>query len=509
MDCDFLVIGSGIAGLTFALEASKYGNVTIISKKNLSEANTRYAQGGIASVWDEKDSYKSHIEDTIRVGRGISHSDIVNQIISSGKTAIKFLIENKIEFTKLNDGTYDLGMEGGHSYRRILYKGDYTGAEIEEKLIAAVRAKENIEIKEEVIAIDLITEHQLPNSEFDTDNITCYGAYLKNLREKVIFPVHAKKTILATGGVGGVYEHTTNSEIATGDGIAMAYRAGANIANMEFVQFHPTTFYNKYLNSSFLISEAVRGEGAILLNSKNERFMEKYDQRLELAPRDVVARAIDHEMKSSGEKCVYLDISHKAEEKLKERFPKIYKTCLQYGCNIAKEPIPVVPAAHYLCGGICADLSGQTNIHNLFAIGETAHTGLHGANRLASNSLLEGTIMGIEAAKKAAEDLEKIEYRELSKWHEEGVFDEKEWVIVSHNRETIKNLMWEYVGIVRSNRRLDKAYKRLSMIKEEIDEFYTRNPINADLLETRNIATVAKTHRIFCTSAKGKSWSSL
>jgi len=431
---DFLVIGSGIAGLAFALDASKLGKVIVISKGNLDEGSTSLAQGGIAAVLPgTDDSFESHIRDTLRTGAGLSKPNIVEKIVRYAPEVIRQLSELGVDFSRResDEKNPQLGREGGHSKNRIVHVADYTGRAIEDALIAAVKSNPNIEILENYMAVDLLTQHHIPNYSLRPwENIECYGAYVLDIESGEVHTVLAKKTILATGGAGVVYLHTTNQSVSTGDGVAMAYRAGARVANMEFMQFHPTVLYlpGQQSNRSFLISEAVRGEGAILLNSAGERFMPKYHEMLELAPRDVVARAIDTELKKSGDNCVYLDIRSKGANFIIERFPLIYQTCLDNGIDITKDLIPVVPAAHYICGGVMVDEWGRTDIENLYACGETAHTGMHGANRLASNSLLEAFAM----AKFALEDIRQrgVNDRKLPdipQWDDSGVFDRNEW----------------------------------------------------------------------------------
>ena len=495
---DFLVIGSGIAGLAFALDASKLGKVVVISKGNLDEGSTSLAQGGIAAVLPgTDDSFESHIQDTLRTGAGLSKPNIVEKIVRYAPEVIRQLSELGVDFSRResDEKNPQLGREGGHSKNRIVHVADYTGRAIEDALIAAVKSNPNIEILENYMAVDLLTQHHIPNYSLRPwENIECYGAYVLDIESGEVHTVLAKKTILATGGAGVVYLHTTNQSVSTGDGVAMAYRAGARVANMEFMQFHPTVLYlpGQQSNRSFLISEAVRGEGAILLNSAGERFMPKYHEMLELAPRDVVARAIDTELKKSGDNCVYLDIRSKGANFIIERFPLIYQTCLDNGIDITKDLIPVVPAAHYICGGVMVDEWGRTDIENLYACGETAHTGMHGANRLASNSLLEAFAM----AKFALEDIRQrgVNDRKLPdipQWDDSGVFDRNEWVIIRHNYEMLRALMWDYVGIVRSLSRLSRANERVQAMWVEIDDFYRKNPVRRKIVELRNMTYVA------------------
>ncbi|MHA1384703.1 MAG: L-aspartate oxidase [Candidatus Helarchaeota archaeon] len=479
---DFLVIGSGIAGLTYSLKVSEYGQVMIITKKQKAESNTNYAQGGIAAVMSPDDSFESHIEDTLTAGDGLCKRSVVEEIITQAPERIKELIEIGVKFSKKEDGkTYDLGKEGGHSHRRVLHATDLTGREIERALLNAVSENKNINVYENFIAIDLAT-----------DNEKCIGCYALNKDDKEVVEISSKITVLATGGIGKVYLYTSNPDIASGDGVAMAYRIGASIANMEFVQFHPTCLYHPYAKS-FLISEALRGEGATLIDADGNRFMEKYHKLKELAPRDIVARAIDNELKISGADCVYLDISFRDADFIKNRFPNIYETCLTFGIDITKQPIPVVPAAHYACGGIKTNTSGETDIKNLFAIGEVACTGLHGANRLASNSLLEALVCAHNAAKKAKEKIkEGMNYIKIKPWIPNSIIDSDEMVVVSFNWGEVRLLMWNYVGIVRTDKRLLRAKRRIKNLQEEINEFYRDFKINSDLIELRNIADVAE-----------------
>ncbi len=494
---DFLVIGSGIAGLSFAIYASKIGTVHIITKKNEDDSNTNYAQGGIAAVMDPEDSFESHISDTIKAGAGLCSTDAVDILVREGPSRIKELIQWGVDFSTEN-GIYSLGLEGGHSNRRILHSSDLTGKEIERALLHKISKTKNIKVFKNHMAVDLLTEHQLnidKNKKPKDKNIHCHGAYVLNTYTGVVDTYLSNSICLATGGAGQTYLHTTNPDIATGDGIAMAYRAGALIADMEFIQFHPTTLYEKeHTGRAFLISEAVRGAGAILVNSRGERFMESVHPLKELAPRDIVARAIDRELKRLGDAHVYLDISFKSRAFLKKRFPTIFEGCKKVDINIAKDPIPVVPAAHYLCGGIVTNLHGKTTIDNLFAIGECAHTGVHGANRLASNSLLEAIVF----SHRAYEFIKNIAKKKLKKipdypmWDKEGTIDMEEWVLVQHNIEDVKRIMWNYVGIVRSDLRLDRAYKRILMLAEEIHSYYQKSTVTKKIVELRNLATVAK-----------------
>lgn len=488
---DFLIIGSGIAGLSFALKVADQKTVSIITKRELHETSTHYAQGGIATVFSEEDSFESHAEDTMVAGAYLSNREIVDLVVEGGPKAIQGLIDFGTDFTRNSDGEYDLTREGGHSHRRILHASDITGREIERALAEAVRNHPNITIYEYHCAVDLITEAKIKHRRLPQNR--CLGAYVLDSNSNEVITFGAQVTVLATGGAGKVYLYTSNPDIASGDGVAMAYRAGAAIANMEFMQFHPTTLYHPHAKS-FLISEAVRGEGAVLKRSDGTAFMEKYHHLKDLAPRDIVARAIDNEMKTHGDDCVFLDMTHRGADYIKERFPNIYETLLKYGIDMSQQPIPVVPAAHYLCGGIKVDSHGQTEIKNLFAIGEVSCTGLHGANRLASNSLLEGAVFGERAAVRSLENIksEIPEFPAVAPWDCGSAIDSDEEVVVTHNWDEIRLCMWNYVGIVRSDKRLTRALSRITMIQEEISDYYWDFYITSDLLELRNLATVAE-----------------
>lgn len=505
---DFLIIGSGFAGLFCAIKLSEVGEVVVVTKRSLADSATAKAQGGIACVVSPEDSFQSHIKDTIVAGRGLCKKDIVEKVIKSAPSIIKELVDMGVQFSeerltsKLTGGhgevAVELGLEGGHSHRRILHVSDKTGTVIEDTLAKVVRRRHNIKILDWCSAIDLITKNKLEKKYPLSKGNICYGAYVLDIKKKQVFEVLAGYTILATGGAGKVYLYTSNPDISTGDGIAMAYRAGGLIANLEFVQFHPTCLYYPGPDSSdarsFLISEALRGEGAILRLKNGERFIKKYHPLGELAPRDVVARAIDTELKKSGDDFVYLDISHKQSDFIKKRFPKIYEKCLSVGIDITTEPIPVVPSAHYFCGGVLTDEFGRTNIKRLFAIGEVACTGLHGGNRLASNSLLECGSFAKFASEKIKSTLTKgrdLKFPKIPKWDIGNASDSDESVVISQNWDEIRNFMWNYVGIVRSNKRLARAKERINLIKKEINEYYWNFLITSDVIELRNIAVVA------------------
>lgn len=488
---DYLVVGSGIAGLSYALNVAEHGKVSLITKREIAITATRLAQGGIAAVATSEDSFDQHLQDTMAAGAWLPNEEIVRMVVETGPEAIEDLINWGVQFSRKADQSYDLTREGGHSQRRIYHVKDETGKEIERALVEAVQAHPNIDIYENHVAIDLITEAKVTRRRLKPDR--CLGVYVLNRETGNVITFGAPITVLATGGAGKVYLYTCNPDIATGDGIAMAYRAGATIANMEFMQFHPTTLYHPHAKS-FLISEAVRGEGAILRRSDGTAFMESYHALKDLAPRDIVARAIDNEMKTHGDDCAFLDITHESADFIKDRFPHIFETCLSYGIDMTKEPIPVVPAAHYLCGGIKVDSWGETDIKNLFAIGEVSCTGLHGANRLASNSLLEGVVYAKRAAERsiacAKEPIPPCPA--INAWDSGAARNSDEEVVVAHNWHEIRLCMWNYVGIVRSDKRLIRALRRVQMIQEEIADYYWDFLITSDLVELRNIATVAE-----------------
>ncbi|MBN2155942.1 MAG: L-aspartate oxidase [Candidatus Lokiarchaeota archaeon] len=479
---DFLIIGAGIAGLKAATELQKYGNVLVLVKQTLPECNTYYAAGGISCVWSNEDSFEQHKKDTMVAGDGLCKESVVDEIVRSGPVRVKELIEWGVQFDKKEDGHYDLTREGGHSQRRILHVQDLTGQAILTTLLSKLRTYSNIEVREHNIAINL----------YGRDNI-CRGAYVLNKKSNEIYTISAKATILATGGCGKVYLYTSNPDIASGDGIAMAYRIGAAISNMEFVQFHPTCLYHPYAKN-YLISESLRGEGAQLLDKSGHKFMENYHPLKELAPRDIVSRAIDDVLKRTGDDYVMLDISFKDADYLRKRFPGINESCLKYDIDFTKEPIPVVPAAHYMCGGIMANTRGETNVKRLFAIGECACTGLHGANRLASNSLLEGLVCGYNCGKYIGTHLEQFGENSLDfpDWEEGHAVDPKEAVVITQNWDEIRRVMQNYVGIVKTDTWLKRAWDRLNLIHDEIDQYYWDFRITSDLIELRNLITVAR-----------------
>jgi L-aspartate oxidase len=496
MRSDVLVIGSGIAGLSFALKVSAFCSVTLVTKKASADTATNLAQGGIAAVLSQGDSPRSHEQDTLRSGDGLCNKEVVRLVVETGAERVKELVNFGVRFQQGKGGEeFDLGMEGGHSHRRVAHAFDLTGREIERALLEKINEQDNVEILEDHLAIDLLITSRVEGSRIATpdDRDRCIGAYVMDRETGKVETRLSRTTVLCTGGCGKVYLYTTNPDIATGDGVAMAYRAGANVANLEFVQFHPTCFYNSRVKN-FLISEAVRGEGGVLINSKGEPFMLQHDSRGDLATRDTVARGIDAEMKASGADCVFLDITHRDSDFVRKRFPTIYATCKKYGVDITKDPIPVVPAAHYMCGGVGVDTWGETSVTNLFALGETACTGLHGANRLASNSLLEAVVFADRAAqrlKKKWPVLQQQPFIDTSEWRDGAAGSIDEYVLISHNWDQIRRLMWNYVGIVRREKRLQLARRRIAPLLMEIKEHFDDYLLTADLVELRNIAVIA------------------
>ncbi|KPJ90039.1 MAG: L-aspartate oxidase [Gammaproteobacteria bacterium SG8_11] len=487
---DVLIIGSGAAGLSLALRLDPSAKVAIIAKARLQDGSTNYAQGGISAVIDPSDSIESHVEDTLAAGSGLCDESVVRFAVEHAKEQINWLIQLGMPFTHeippSNSTGYHLTREGGHSHRRVIHAADATGKALSKTLIDAVKRQTNIDWFENHIAIDLVTGKKL---NYKTQRI--YGAYVLNKESSHVEVLRARFVVLATGGASKVYLYTSNPDVSTGDGIAMAWRAGCRVANMEFIQFHPTCLYHPQAKS-FLISEAVRGEGGKLLLPDGTSFMDKIDARAELAPRDIVARAIDHEMKRLGLEYVYLDISFKPADFIKNHFPNIYERCLKYGYDMAKEPLPVVPAAHYTCGGVMTDLQGHTDIPGLYAIGETACTGLHGANRMASNSLMECLVFAASAAEHINSQLDKpFAVVDIPPWDESRVTDSDEEIVVAHNWDELRRFMWDYVGIVRTNKRLARALRRVEMLEREIDEYYSNFRVTNDLLELRNLVAVA------------------
>lgn len=496
MNFDLLVIGSGIAGLSFAIKTAAKGlRVAIVTKKASAESNTNHAQGGIACVFDRTDDFENHVRDTLVAGDGLCDEAVTRAIVEAAPERIRELIAIGVDFSKGEDGGYDLTREGGHSHRRILHAHDLTGKAIEDALLAVAAKNPNISFFEYHMAIDLITTARLKGSNIAAaaPENRVLGAYVLDVASGKVLTFRAGAVVLASGGIGQVYQYTTNPDIATGDGIAMAYRAGAFVRNMEFVQFHPTAMYAPD-GSRELISESVRGEGAILRDIKGRAFMKDYDARGDLAPRDVVARAIDAEMKKSGAPHVWLDITHKPADYLRERFPHIYKTCLAHGIDMAKEKIPVVPAAHYLCGGVKTDMNAATSVRGLYACGETACTGLHGANRLASNSLLEAVVLAHNGAAAVVDFLAKnpVPAADVPAWKDGDVQDSDERVVLAHNWDELRRAMWDYVGIVRTTKRLHRALTRVRMLKSEINEYYWNFKVEAKLLELRNLVQIGE-----------------
>ncbi|MFT3867728.1 MAG: L-aspartate oxidase [Nibricoccus sp.] len=492
---DVLVIGSGIAGLSFALKVAQQGHtVAILTKKTRAESNTNYAQGGIAVVTSKTDDFPSHVRDTLVAGDGLCNEKVVREIVRDGPERVKELVDIGLKFSRTQSGAYDLGREGGHSKRRILHVKDMTGKAIEEALLRAVSQEPRIALFEHFFAIDVITTDKLAHRKRPSGTNRIVGLYALDVRDKRVVTFHAPVVMLSTGGAGQVYLYTTNPGIATGDGIAMAYRAGVEVRNMEFIQFHPTALYS-LKGERFLISEAVRGEGAILRNAAGEAFMRGYHELADLAPRDIVARAIDTEMKKSGSPHVWLDITHRNEAFLRERFPQIYEACRKLDINIAKDMIPVVPAAHYTCGGVATNLSAETSLPGLYACGEVACTGLHGANRLASNSLLEAVVMAhrgaesVDAFLKSAKSVSEIK---IPHWVDLGGGDVDERVVVTHNWDELRRTMWDYVSIMRTTKRLERARTRIANLTKEIHDYYWNFSVDPHLLELRNLIQIAE-----------------
>jgi L-aspartate oxidase len=483
---DTLIIGSGLAGMTLAWHLAETRKVGLVTKRGLMDGSSQWAQGGIAAVLDHTDSVEAHIQDTLTAGAGLSDPDTTRYIVEHASTAIDWLVHMGVPFTRdaRHETGFHLTREGGHSHRRIIHAADATGAAVIQTLAKKIRAHPNITVLEGHIGVDLITGKTLGQ-----DQTPCYGAYVLDTARETVDTLLAQHTVLATGGAGKVYLYTTNPDTATGDGIAMGWRAGCRVANMEFIQFHPTCLYHPQAKS-FLISEAVRGEGGILKLPDGTRFMPAHDPRAELAPRDIVARAIDFEMKKHGLDCVYLDISYKSEGFIKQHFPTIYQKCKELGIDISQQPIPVVPAAHYTCGGLVTDLEGQTDLPRLFAIGEVAHTGLHGANRLASNSLLECMVIARAAARTIAES-PAHSLPAVPEWDASRVTDADEEIVITHNWQELRRCMWDYVGIVRTNKRLERAQHRIKLLTDEIHDYYSNFRVSNDLIELRNLVTTA------------------
>ena len=490
---DFLIIGSGIAGMSFALKVAHKGKVALICKTELEEANTYFAQGGVASVTNTLvDNFEKHIEDTMIAGDWLSDRAAVEKVVKEAPSQIKELISWGVDFDKNEKGEFDLHREGGHSEFRILHHKDNTGAEIQDSLIRAVKQHPNITIFEKHFAIEILTQHHLGVTVTrQTPDIECYGAYVLDLKTGKVDTFLSKVTLMATGGVGAIYQTTTNPLVATGDGIAMVYRAKGTVKDMEFIQFHPTALFHPGDRPCFLITEAMRGYGGVLRTLDGKEFMQKYDKRLSLAPRDIVARAIDNEMKLRGEDHVYLDVTHKDPEETKKHFPNIYKKCLSIGIDITKDYIPVAPAAHYLCGGISVDLNGQSSIRRLYAIGECSCTGLHGGNRLASNSLIEAVVYADAAAKHILSVLERYDFNtDIPEWNDEGTISTEERVLITQSMKEVNQIMESYVGIVRSNTRLTRAWNRLDILYEETESLFKRSKASKELCELRNMINV-------------------
>jgi len=489
---DFLIIGSGIAGLTFALKAARYGKVTIVTKSAIDDSNTKYAQGGIAAVFSEPDNFEKHIRDTLIAGDGICNEEVVRLVVQEAPARIQDLIDLGVPFDKKKDGTYDLAKEGGHTEPRILHAKDRTGEAIEKTLIRKVRNDPNIVIFEQYFAIEILTQHHLGiELKKSYPGIKCYGAYVADLVNKKVYTFLSKVTVIATGGLGNAYLTTTNPEVATGDGVAMVYRAKGTIENMEFIQFHPTSLYDPEKKPSFLITEALRGYGAVLKNIAGEKFMNRYDNRGSLAPRDIVARAIDNELKIWGEDHVWLDCTHLNPAGLRDHFPNVYEHCLKRGIDITKDKIPVVPCAHYSCGGIKVDTDGQSNIDRLYALGEVSSTGLHGANRLASNSLVEAVVYSHRAVMHAEKRLQELDFEEnVPDWDYKGTTHLEEMVLITQSLKEVQMIMSNYVGIVRSDLRLERAMVRLEILYNETESLYKKSLISKQICELRNLINV-------------------
>ena len=489
LNYDVLIIGSGAAGLSLALRLGEHLRIAVIAKRELEEGNTFYAQGGISAVLDKKDSIESHVQDTLVAGAGLCDEEIVRLTVERGPENIQWLLDNGVRFTREDaddpNSEFHLTREGGHSHRRVIHSADATGQEVELTLVSQTKQRKNIDLFENHVAVDLITSSKGSRAK------RVLGSYILDIENDKVETFSAPIVVLASGGANKAYLYTSNPDVTTGDGIAMAWRAGCRIANMEFIQFHPTCLYHPQAKS-FLITEALRGEGATLHMPDGRRFMPEFDERAELAPRDIVARTIDHEMKRLGADCVYLDITSKPAVFIREHFPMIYERCLELGIDITSQRIPVVPAAHYTCGGVIADKKARTDIPGLYAIGETAYSGLHGANRMASNSLLECLVFGQLAAGDIEQQVKKLEsVPDLRPWDESRVSDSDEQVVVSHNWDELRRFMWDYVGIVRSNKRLERAKRRVNLLRHEIDEYYSNFRVNNDLLELRNLVEVS------------------
>jgi L-aspartate oxidase len=484
---DYLVIGSGLAGLSFALNAAEYGQVLVVTKRTLMDSATSRAQGGVAAVLSPHDSFEGHVADTVTAGAGLCRTDVVEALVREGPSAIEWLLDRGVRLSRDSGGELDLGREGGHTTRRVAHAGDVTGQEIQRALVEAVRGAPNIRLLESHMAVDLINQTRFGRSD------QCVGAYVLDEKAGTVHTMLARATVLATGGAGKVYLYTSNPDISSGDGVSMAYRAGAEVANMEFYQFHPTCLFDPRAKN-FLLSEALRGEGAILRLPSGEPFMQRHHPMADLAPRDVVARAMDFEMKRTGSDYVLLDITQQTSGFVRDRFPNLCAECDRYGYDLAREPVPVVPAAHYMCGGVTTDVSGRTSLPGLWAIGETACTGLHGANRLASNSLMEAVVVARRAAdrlKTEVRELRQSQAPDVPDWEVGEAVPSDEAVVVTHNWDELRRLMWNYVGIVRSDGRLRRAEQRVALLKREIQEYYWRHLVTRDMLELRNLATVA------------------